>query len=58
VPYLWKFGMILLVICLVASMVIAVVRLSSTPEEIIGARFHGLPSAFIETHMREYGPKR
>ncbi len=57
-PYLWKFGMVLLVICLVASMVIAVVRLASTPEEIIGARFHGLPPAFIETHMGEYGAKR
>lgn len=50
--------MILLVICLVASMAIAVVRLSTTPEEIIGARFHGLPPAFIEAHMQEYGPDR
>jgi hypothetical protein len=49
--------MALLVVCLVASMVIAVVRLSTTPEEIIGARFHGLPPAFIESHMQEYGPK-
>jgi hypothetical protein len=50
--------MVLLLVCLVASMVIAVVRLSTTPEEIIGARFHGLPPAFIESHMREYGPNR
>jgi hypothetical protein len=50
--------MVLLVVCLVASMVIAVVRLSTTPEEIIGARFHGLPPSFIETHMREYGRAR
>jgi hypothetical protein len=58
VPYIWKFGMVLLVLCLVASMVIAVVRLSTTPEEVIGDRFHGLPPAFIEAHMREYGPNQ
>ena len=57
-PYLWKFGMALLLVCLVASMVIAVIRLSSTPEEIIGARFHGLPAAFIESHQAEYGVTR
>ena len=50
--------MVLLLVCLVASMVIAVVRLSTTPEEIIGDRFHGLPPAFIEEHMEEYGPNR
>jgi hypothetical protein len=58
VPYLWKFGLIVLILCLVASMVIAVVRLSTTPEEIIGDRFHGLPPAFIEEHQREYGPRQ
>jgi hypothetical protein len=47
--------MILLVVCLVASMVIAVVRLSTTPEEIIGEGFHGLPHSFIEAHRQEYG---
>ncbi|MBS1885772.1 MAG: hypothetical protein JSU06_01135 [Actinobacteria bacterium] len=57
-PYLWRFGMVLLVVCLLASMVIAAVRLSTTPEEIMGARFHGLPHAFIEEHMQEYGPRR
>jgi hypothetical protein len=50
--------MIVLVVCLVASMVIAVVRLSSTPEEIIGDRFHGLPPTFIEEHQAEYGVTR
>jgi hypothetical protein len=58
VPYLWRIGMIVLLVCLVASMVIAVVRLSSTPEEIIGDRFHGLPAAFIEEHQAEYGATR
>jgi hypothetical protein len=55
VPYLWRFGLIVLVLCLVASMVIAVIRLSSTPEEIIGDHFHGLPHSFIETHRDVYG---
>ncbi|HVX32060.1 MAG TPA: hypothetical protein VHA80_02880 [Solirubrobacterales bacterium] len=57
-PYLWRFGMVLLVVCLVASMVIAVVRLSSTPEEIIGARFHGLPRSFVAEHQAQYGVTR
>jgi hypothetical protein len=47
--------MLVLIACLVASMVIAVVRLSTTPEEIIGDRFHGLPPSFIESHRAEYG---
>jgi hypothetical protein len=55
VPYLWKIGMLVLIVCLVASMAIAVVRLSTTPEEIIGDRFHGLPPSFIESHRAEYG---
>jgi hypothetical protein len=58
VPYLWKFGMLLLIVCLVASMVIAAVRLSSTPEEIMGDHFHGLPQPFIEEHRPEYGVTR
>jgi hypothetical protein len=58
VPYIWKYGMVLLVVCLVASMVIAVVRLASTSEEVIGDRFHGLPAAFIEEHQAEYGATR
>jgi hypothetical protein len=47
--------MIVLVVCLVASMVIAGIRLSTTPKEIIGDRFHGLPPSFIESHRAEYG---
>jgi hypothetical protein len=58
VPYLWKFGMVLLVVCLLASMVIAGVRLSTTPEEVMGDRFRGLPAAFIEEHQAEYGVTR
>jgi hypothetical protein len=43
-PTLWKFGLAVLVVCLLASMVIAIVRLSTTPTEILGDGFRGLPS--------------
>jgi len=46
--------MIILVVCLVASMVIAIVRLSTTPEETIGAGFHGLSPTYIKEHRHEY----
>jgi hypothetical protein len=38
--------MAILVICLLASMVIAVIRLSTTPTEILGAGFRGLPKGY------------
>jgi hypothetical protein len=44
VPLLWKIGMAILVVCLVAAMAIAIVRLATTPTEIIGDRFHDLPA--------------
>jgi hypothetical protein len=44
VPGIWKFSMVLLVLCLVAAMAIAVVRLIETPTEILGDGFHGLPA--------------
>jgi hypothetical protein len=43
VPWIWKAGMAVLVVCLVASIAIAIVRLSTTPTEILGDGFHGLP---------------
>jgi hypothetical protein len=55
VPLTWKVAFAVLIGCLLASMVIAVVRLSSTPEEIIGLGFHGLPHSYIEEHREEYG---
>jgi hypothetical protein len=58
VPYLWRIGLVVLAVCLVASMVIAGVRLATTPEETIGAGFHGLPRSFIESHRGEYGSGR
>ncbi|MGN6816567.1 MAG: hypothetical protein ACTHK3_10875 [Solirubrobacterales bacterium] len=43
-PTIWKVGMVVLVLCLVAAMAIAVVRLIETPTEILGDGFHGLPA--------------
>jgi hypothetical protein len=43
-PGLWKFGMVVLVVCLVAAMAIAIVRLATTPTEIVGNGFRGLPA--------------
>lgn len=42
-PTIWKLGMAVLIVCLLASMTIAIVRLATTPTEIIGDRYHGLP---------------
>jgi hypothetical protein len=35
--------MAILVVCLLASMAIAIVRLTTTPTEILGGGFRGLP---------------
>lgn len=43
-PLLWKIGLAILVACLLASMAIAIVRLSTTPTEILGDGFRGLPA--------------
>lgn len=43
-PMTWKAGMVVLIVCLVAAMAIAVVRLATTPTEILGAGFRGLPA--------------
>jgi hypothetical protein len=44
VPTLWKIGLLVLIVCLVASMVIGIIRLATTPTEILGDGFHGLPA--------------
>jgi hypothetical protein len=44
VPLLWKVGLVVLVVSLVASMAIAIYRLSTTPSEILGEGFRGLPA--------------
>jgi hypothetical protein len=43
-PMLWKAGMALLIACLLAAMAIAIVRLATTPTEILGDGFRGLPA--------------
>jgi hypothetical protein len=43
-PWIWKAGMVVLVTCLVAAMAIAIVRLTTTPTEILGGGFRGLPA--------------
>ncbi|HVY77888.1 MAG TPA: hypothetical protein VG898_05220 [Solirubrobacterales bacterium] len=43
-PVLWKVGMVVLIVCLLASMAIAIVRLATTPTEILGDGFRGLPA--------------
>jgi hypothetical protein len=43
-PTLWKVGLIVLVACLIASMAIASYRLATTPTEILGDGFRGLPA--------------
>ncbi|MEZ5076894.1 MAG: hypothetical protein R2725_05570 [Solirubrobacterales bacterium] len=52
-PGIWKVGMVILVLCLLASMVIAIYRLSTTPTEILGAGFRDLPPAEIESYEKE-----
>ena len=44
VPWIWKAGMVVLIVCLAASMVIAIFRLATTPTEILGDGFRGLPA--------------
>ena len=43
-PGIWKVGMAILIVCLAASMVIATYRLITTPNEILGDGFRGLPA--------------
>jgi hypothetical protein len=49
VPFVWKASIVLLVICLVAAMAIAIVRLIDTPTEILGDGFRGLPATQHES---------
>lgn len=43
-PGIWKVGMVILIVCLAASMVIATYRLITTPNEILGDGFRDLPA--------------
>jgi hypothetical protein len=43
-PTLWKAALAILVVCLIASMVIGIVRLATTPTEILGDGFRYQPA--------------
>jgi hypothetical protein len=43
-PGIWKVGMAILIVCLLASMAIAAYRLATTPTEILGDGFRDLPA--------------
>ena len=47
--------MAVLIVCLAASMVIAVIRLTTTPTEILGDGFRGLPPH--HSHNERYSPQ-
>ena len=49
-PMLWKVGMVVLIVCLLASMTIAAVRLATTPTEILGGGFRDLPAREAHHH--------
>lgn len=50
--------MIVLVVCLLASMAIAVVRIATTPTEILGDGFRGLPAERSRSVNDEARPQR
>jgi len=44
VPWVWKASIVILIGCLLAALVIGIVRLADTPTEILGDGFRGLPA--------------
>jgi hypothetical protein len=57
VPLLWKIGMVILVLCLLASMAIGGYRLATTPTEILGDGFRGI-SAEDARALEDMGMER
>ncbi len=55
-PWIWKAGMVVLIVCLLASMVIAIVRLTTTPTEILGGGFQGVSPQQAERFERRLEP--
>jgi hypothetical protein len=45
--------MVILVVCLIAAMAIAIVRLVETPTEIMGDGFRGLPAKQHDSQARQ-----
>jgi hypothetical protein len=50
--------MVVLIVCLVASIAIAIVRLATTPTEILGAGFRGLPAQQAQAYLNQSPPDR
>jgi hypothetical protein len=53
VPFIWKASIAILVVCLAAAMVIGIVRLVETPNEILGDGFRGLPAEQHESQAKQ-----
>ena len=52
-PFVWRASIVILVACLVAAMVIGIVRLVETPTEILGDGFRGLPAKQRESPAKQ-----
>lgn len=52
-PLVWKASFAILIVCLVAAMVIGIVRLVETPTEIMGDGFRGLPAQQHDSQARQ-----
>ena len=50
--------MVVLIVCLVASIAIAIVRLATTPTEILGDGFRGLPAQQARAYLDQSTPNR
>ena len=57
-PWIWKAGMLVLIVCLVASMAIAIVRLTTTPTEILGGGFRGISAQRAHAYLNQGIPDR
>jgi hypothetical protein len=53
VPFVWKASIAILVVCLAAAMVIGIVRLVETPNEILGDGFRGLPAQQQDSQAKQ-----
>jgi hypothetical protein len=50
--------MVVLIVCLIASMGIAIVRLATTPTEILGGGFRGLPASQADAYLDQAAADR
>jgi hypothetical protein len=53
VPFSWRASIAILIVCLAAAMVIGIVRLVETPNEILGDGFRGLPAKQHESPPKQ-----